>query len=204
MTFSRSSLIVLVLFGLLLTAIAAAPALAQDAAAEATAVMTIPPETIPAEALANSIPTPVVVGGFILLGSVLLGLIYNLERIVKIVAPLMRPEDAIALINAALPSIVDAVMNNVASRIPTEIDDKMFIEAATQRGLVVAKDSVGNYHTTRADIPATPAKPSAPYPPATGTDLGADYTLPKTDTLPNRPAPDGGASGGGTGFPPVR
>jgi hypothetical protein len=48
------------------------------------------------------------------------------------------------------------------------------------------------------------SKPTTPYPPATGTPLDKDNTLPKTDTLPNRPA-DGGAPGvAGTGFPPVR
>lgn len=51
---------------------------------------------------------------------------------------------------------------------------------------------------------ASKPAPSTPYPPATGTPLDRDYTLPKTDTLPNRPA-DGGAPGvAGTGFPPVR
>lgn len=47
------------------------------------------------------------------------------------------------------------------------------------------------------------AKSSTPYPPASGHDLGLDLTTgPKPE--PTRPASDGGAPTGNTGFPPVR
>lgn len=135
------------------------PGLAQDAPQEAT-VEALPVVIVGGDSVAeipsNSVPTPVVIGGAILFSLVFLGLLYNLEKIAKVIAPLMKPEDAIALVTAALPTIMDVFMNTVATTIPTEIDDRAFIEAARQRGLTVVRDDVsGVYHTARTTAPAT-------------------------------------------------
>lgn len=164
-----------------------------------------PDESEGNETPANSIPTPVVIGMAIFGGFLFVVVLYNQQLVIKIVAKAIPMEDVPALFDALLPKVTDLVMNTVAKVIPGEIDDVMFIQAGKARGLTIVKDDItGDYHTTRAPLPSATPRPSAPYPPASGTPLGTDLTTPKTDTLPNRPASDGGASGGGTGFPPVR
>lgn len=107
----------------------------------------------------NSVPLPVVIGMSILFGLLFIGLLYNQQVIVKIVGQLIPAEAVPALIESVMPTITDAVMNNLATAIPGDVDDKLFIEAAKQRGLTIVKDSVtGLYHTTRTP-PQSPTLP---------------------------------------------
>lgn len=152
---------------------------------------------------ANSVPTPVVIAGAVILGGFFLLFLYNQRQVNELLAKAIPAEAVPALIDAALPTITTLIMNTVAKVIPTEIDDKLFIQAASDRGLTVVKDDItGDYQTARKPVTAA-IRPIAPYPPSTGTPLGTELTTSKTDTLPSHPS-DGGASGGGTGFPPVR
>lgn len=220
----RMVFIVLVLVGLLLVVSPSLSVFAQDATVEANpialvteeaaapgivcedgAVCTLneaPDEDEVNDTPSNSVPTPIVVGGSLILGAFFLLFLYNQRQVNELLAKAIPAEAVPALIDAALPTLTTLAMNTIARAIPTEIDDKLFIQAAKDRGLVVVRDDItGDYHTTRQPL-AQSMRSAAPYPPATGTPLSTDYTLPKTDTLPNRP--DGGASGAGAGFPPVR
>jgi hypothetical protein len=89
----------------------------------------------------------------------------------------------------------------VASKLPTEIDDKAIIEALRQRGYVVT-GGVGAYHTEPIPTVAAAPKPNT-YPPAVGHDLGTDYTSTGTANLAKTgPLGTGGAStGDGGAFP---
>lgn len=145
---------------------------------------------------ANSVPVPVVIGISVMFGILFIGLLYNMQAVTKIVGQLIPAEAVPQLIDAVLPKVVEGTMNLLTPRIPGTIDDALFIEAARQRGLTAVRDDItGLYHVSHT----TPAKPSTPYPPSSGTPLGIDLTIPSS------PASDGGAPGSeGTGFPSVR
>lgn len=113
---------------------------------------TTPPTTTPPVTVdtSNSVPTPIVIVGAIIFGLVFIGLLLNQQIIIKAVAPLSPPETTKAILDSMMPSLMSVFMNTVAATIPTDIDDKGFIEAARQRGLIVARGADGVYHTTRA------------------------------------------------------
>lgn len=104
---------------------------------------------------ANSVPAPVVIVAAVVVGLVFLGFLYNQHLIIKAVAPLAPPESTQGLIDAVLPALTSLVLNTVGTAIPGDIDDRLFIEAARQRGLIVVRGNDGLYHTTRA-TPVTP------------------------------------------------
>lgn len=148
-------LITLIVMILLFTIPTHAQEATQEATVEALPVVIVGGDSVDAIP-SNSVPTPVVIGGAVILGIVILGLMYNQNQVLKIIAPLIPIDSATALITAALPSAMDIVMNNVAKAIPGPIDDALFIEAAKQRGLTVVRDDIsGVYHTARTTAPGT-------------------------------------------------
>jgi hypothetical protein len=172
-----SSLLLVVLLCLWIRPLAAQDVTAEpDAALTAEATLESAPVTIltgdsgsvdvnvqapPPADTSNTVPTPVVVVAAALVGIVFLGFFYNQQVIIKVIAPLVPLESAQGLIDALLPALTSAVVNAVTPVIPGDIDDTLFIAAARQRGLTVARGNDGLYHTTRTPSASTdPTLPS--------------------------------------------
>jgi hypothetical protein len=121
----------------------------------------------------------------------------------RLVSRLVPPEYAASILQEGIKMGFQMAFDHAATT-KTPMDDETFAGLAKARGLDVVKDDITGRYTVRGTLASQETqKPSTPYPPTSGTPLGTDLTKSKTDTLPNRPS-DGGASGGGTGFPPVR
>lgn len=150
--------------------------------AGSTTAPTTPPDT------SGSVPTPVVIVAAVVVGLVFLGLLYNQQVIIKLVAPLVPPESAQGLVDAIMPALTSMVLNTVGAAIPGDIDEKLFIEAARQRGLIVVRGDDGLYHTTRslagdlanlAKIESAAARTGK----AAGTSPGPDLPMPGATTV---------------------
>jgi hypothetical protein len=147
---------------------------------------------------------PFVYLAFIGLIVVLVAVLFNIPVILRIVAPLIPADMALKIAKEMTPKVADTVLNEVASKTPTVLDDAFAIAALRQNGYIVT-GGPGTYHTAPAPEAPVPTSPSTPYPPLKGTPLGTDLTTSKTDTLPTRPASDGGALLPGSGpFPPAQ
>lgn len=129
-----------------------------------TATPTTPPDT------SNSVPVAVVIAITVVFGFLTLLLVYHQHQVIKLVSPLVPPEQFTKIIEAVVPKMYETfVMNGLAKFIPTTIDDDGFAEAARLRGLTVTKDEMGVYRVTRTPLPAggIPVSTSSPdAPPA--------------------------------------
>lgn len=90
---------------------------------------------------------------------IVIAVLFNIPTILKIVAPLVPLESALQIAKGATPTVADAVLNNVAAKTPTVIDDQILILALQQRGYAVSRDASGVYHTapSTSEWPAPPS-----------------------------------------------
>jgi hypothetical protein len=205
----RMGFIVLVLVGLLLVVSPSLSVFAQDATVEANPIALVTEEAAAPVIVCedgatcnvnegDGTPAPVdnsplglllvVGGGFV---SVVAAISLGLQALGNRAQTAANNPLEIAVIEKAYESISPAILTTIIEP----------LKAALERS-DKALQSVLDLLNKAGDKVPEASKPTTPYPPATGTPLSTDYTLPKTDTLPNRP--DGGASGAGAGFPPVR
>lgn len=125
----------------------------------------------------------------------------SLVALVVVVGGLLRAADTFVQATFKDPFKV-TVAEQLGGSVPGPIVDKLNDTLAAAIGLIGTLQKALNEATDKQPY-VLKATPTTPYAPTTGTSLATDLTLPKPDTLPNRPSSEGGASPTGPGaFPP--